>query len=135
MRRNGCPKVCVWRARFFSGPLRFALKTLENLRHNGEMLLSTFAFWTTVSPHDVCSAPLAHPHNEQSGERLFCEVMLYRCTEIETANHLAFSLAFPGLLTKLAFESIVAQTCTIMMSGIESVYSSFGKNYLPMSYS
>ena len=26
------------------------------------MLLSFFAFWTTVSPHDAFSAPLVHPH-------------------------------------------------------------------------
>ena len=29
VRRNGCPKGCFWRVRFFSAPLRFALKTPE----------------------------------------------------------------------------------------------------------
>ena len=32
VRRNGCPKGCFWRVRFFSAPLRFALKTPENLK-------------------------------------------------------------------------------------------------------
>ena len=32
MRRNGCPKGCFWRVRFFSAPFRFALKTHENLK-------------------------------------------------------------------------------------------------------
>ena len=31
-RRNGRPKGCFWRVRFLSAPLRFALKTLENLK-------------------------------------------------------------------------------------------------------
>ena len=31
MRRNGCPKVCFWRVRFFSAPFRFTLETPENL--------------------------------------------------------------------------------------------------------
>ena len=26
VRRNGCPKGCFWRVRFFSAPLRFVLK-------------------------------------------------------------------------------------------------------------
>ena len=30
VRRNGCPKGCFWRVRFFSAPLRFAPKTPEN---------------------------------------------------------------------------------------------------------
>ena len=29
VRRNGCPKGCFWRVRFFSAPLRFSLKTPE----------------------------------------------------------------------------------------------------------
>ena len=29
MRRNGCPKGCFWRVRFFSAPLRFILKHLK----------------------------------------------------------------------------------------------------------
>ena len=42
VRRNGCPKGCFWRVRFFSAPLRFALKknrkvlkTLREQRRNG----------------------------------------------------------------------------------------------------
>ena len=31
VRGNGCPKGCFWRVRFFSVPLRFALKTPKNL--------------------------------------------------------------------------------------------------------
>ena len=52
---------------FFSAPLRFALnrniwkvKILELIE---KVSLSIFLpFWTTVSPHDTFSAPLAHPH-------------------------------------------------------------------------
>ena len=33
VRRNGCPKGCFWRVRFFSAPLRFVLKnTCEILK-------------------------------------------------------------------------------------------------------
>ena len=32
VRRNGCPRGCFRRVRFFSAPLRFALKTSENLK-------------------------------------------------------------------------------------------------------
>ena len=42
VRRNGCPKRCFWRVRFFSAPLRFLsyntwklLKTLGEQRRNG----------------------------------------------------------------------------------------------------
>ena len=31
VRRNGCPNGCFWRIRFFSVPLKFALKESENL--------------------------------------------------------------------------------------------------------
>ena len=54
MRRNGCPKLRFWRVRFFSAPLRFALKTPESL--NGaekKRTLQKMPFWTTVSPHDA----------------------------------------------------------------------------------
>ena len=34
VRRNGCPKGCFWRVRFFSAPLRFSLKTPERSREN-----------------------------------------------------------------------------------------------------
>ena len=32
MRRNGCPERCFWRVRFFSAPLRFALRTPQDLK-------------------------------------------------------------------------------------------------------
>ena len=32
MRGNGRPKGCFWRVRFFSAPVRFALKTPDNLK-------------------------------------------------------------------------------------------------------
>ena len=32
VRKNGRPKGCFWRVRFFSAPLRVALKTVENLK-------------------------------------------------------------------------------------------------------
>ena len=44
VRSNGCPKGCFWRVRFFSAPLRFALKTpekvLKTLREQGRNRLS-----------------------------------------------------------------------------------------------
>ena len=42
--------------------IRFALKTPENLKWEEKNGLSKTPFWTTVSPHDAFSAPLAHPH-------------------------------------------------------------------------
>ena len=40
---------------FFSAPLRFALKTSEAVELIENMLLSIFAFWTTISLHDAFS--------------------------------------------------------------------------------
>ena len=67
MRRNGCPKGCFWRVRFFSAPLRFAIKTPEMCwKPEGgkeETDSPKTPFWTTVSPHDAAfAAPLARPH-------------------------------------------------------------------------
>ena len=47
---------------FSSAPLRFALKTPENLRIHGDTI---FALWTIVSLHDAFSAPLAHTHSKR----------------------------------------------------------------------
>ena len=44
-------------------PLRFALKTHENLKGGREETDSPKTpFWATVSPHDAFAAPLARPH-------------------------------------------------------------------------
>ena len=63
VRRNGCPKGCFWRVCFYSAPLGFfllkPLKTLMGQRRNGLFK----PFWTTVSPHDAFSAPLACPQS------------------------------------------------------------------------
>ena len=67
VRRNGCPKGCFWRVRFFSAPLRLTLKHLkcpENLKGaKKKRTLQKHPFWTTVSPHDAFAAPLAHSEN------------------------------------------------------------------------
>ena len=53
---------CFGESVFFSAPLRFALKTSEGLRLNGENnCCPIIAFWTTVSLHDAFSAHFAHP--------------------------------------------------------------------------
>ena len=65
VRRNGCPNGRFWRVRFFSAPLGFALKTHENLKVQRRNGLSKTPFWTTVSPRDAFSAPLAHPVGSQ----------------------------------------------------------------------
>ena len=62
VRGNGRPKGCFWGVRFFSVPLRFALKTSENLKGTEETDSPKTPFWTTVSPHDALPAPLARPH-------------------------------------------------------------------------
>ena len=59
VQRNGCPKGRFWRVRFFSAPLRFALKTPANLKGQRRNRLSKSTLLTTVSPHDAFSAPLA----------------------------------------------------------------------------
>ena len=51
-----CPKGCFWRVRFFSAPLGLSGLFKKGQRRNG---LSKTPCWTTVSPHDTCSAPLA----------------------------------------------------------------------------
>ena len=72
--RNPCGSACcglaglrfaMWITRV-GGKFRYGLlekslifQTLRGRRRNG---LSETPFWTTVSPHDVFSAPLAHPH-------------------------------------------------------------------------
>ena len=43
--RNGCPKGCYWRVRFFSALLRFALRTPETLREQGRNGLSKNTLW------------------------------------------------------------------------------------------
>ena len=64
-RRNGCPKGCFWRVRFFTAPLRFALETPQSLKGaEKKRTLQKTPFWTIVSPHDAFSAPLAHPHKD-----------------------------------------------------------------------
>ena len=54
VRRNGCPKGCFWRVRFFSAPLRFSLKTperqektLRGQRRNG--LSPSPLFWRALN--------------------------------------------------------------------------------------
>ena len=54
VRRNGRPKGCFWRVRFFSGPSRL-----------------------TISPHDAFSAPLARPQNCTWGSLL--QKILQQC--------------------------------------------------------
>ena len=46
---------------FLFCPLRFLLKHVKTLELIWQILLSMLSFWTTVSPHDAFSAPLAHP--------------------------------------------------------------------------
>ena len=58
VRGNGCPKGCLWRVRFFAVPLRFSFETPNDREETDS---PKTACWTTVSPHDAFSAPLAHP--------------------------------------------------------------------------
>ena len=76
VRRNSCPKECFWRVRFLSAPLRFTLKTPENLKGQRRNGPSKRPFWTTVSPHVGFSAPLAHPHYCRSS---IFEPLLFGC--------------------------------------------------------
>ena len=46
-------------------PLSECLKHLKALDFIERMLLSIFAFWTTVSPHGLSPLLLAHPQNSQ----------------------------------------------------------------------
>ena len=72
VRRNGCPKGCFWRVHFFSAPLRFALKTSENLKGaDKKRTLQKHPFGqpfllTTPSPSFI-----EHPHIIQSRSTLF----------------------------------------------------------------
>ena len=58
MQGNGRPKGCFWIIRFLLSPEGLLLKTSETLELIEKIVLSVLAFWTTVSPHDACSAPL-----------------------------------------------------------------------------
>ena len=64
VQRNGCPKECFWRVRFFSAPLRFSgpFRRFKGKPQGGreETDSPKPPFWTTVSPHDAFAAPLAH---------------------------------------------------------------------------
>ena len=63
VRRNGRPKGCFWRVRFFSASLRFSgtFRCLKSKPQAGreETDSPKTPFWTTVSPHDAFAAPLA----------------------------------------------------------------------------
>ena len=65
VRRNGYPKGCFWRVRFFSAPSRFSgpFKCLKSKHERGQKRngLSKTPFWTTVSLHNPFAAPLARP--------------------------------------------------------------------------
>ena len=62
---NGRPKGVFGETVFFRAPFRLALKTPENpprfwgLELMEKMVLSISEVWTTVSPHDAFSTPLA----------------------------------------------------------------------------
>ena len=65
VRRNGCPKGCFWRVRFFSAPLRFVLtktpaRSWKPYGGRVETDSPKTPLWTTVSLHDAFAAPLAH---------------------------------------------------------------------------
>ena len=70
MQRNGCPKGCFWRVRFFSAPSRFALKASENLKGAEKNDSPKTLFWTTISPHDAFSAPWRTPIEQLHCSRL-----------------------------------------------------------------
>ena len=64
--KRSSKKGYLWRVRFFFLPLRVVLlehpKAFELVE---KIVLSVFAFWTTVSLQDAFSAPLAHPQKCQ----------------------------------------------------------------------
>ena len=62
-RRKRCretrPKWCFWRVRFFSAPLRFVLKTPENIRGKRNRFSKNTLLDDRFSLHDAFSAPLS----------------------------------------------------------------------------
>ena len=70
VRRNGCPKWCFWRVRFFSAPLGISgpCRYFKSKPQGGreETDSPKTPFWTTVSPHDPFAAPLANPEKNKA---------------------------------------------------------------------
>ena len=62
VRGNGRPTGCFWRVRFFSAPVRFALKTPESLKWEEKKRTLQNTLLDDRLPHDTFSAPLEHPN-------------------------------------------------------------------------
>ena len=67
VRRNGCPKGCFCRVRFFSAPSRFALQRPENLKGEEEMDSPKHPFGQPFLRTTAFSAPLARSDLKKGG--------------------------------------------------------------------